>query len=77
MKIITQFEHKINDMEFQFQCHPNCPIALAKDALFQFISQVNALEETAKAQAEAAKASEPVAEEVKPETVGISFANLG
>ena len=62
---LIKFEHQIGDKVFHFICDPNSPIEHVKDALFQILKKVGAIEDSViaqQAEKAAADQKEPVSE---------------
>jgi hypothetical protein len=70
LKNITQFRSVINGIETFFHFDQNCPLDVAKSALFECLKWIGQVEDNAKAQLEAqvAAATAPV-EETKVEPI--------
>jgi hypothetical protein len=69
-KQLTQLEVKVAEKIYQFTCDPSSPIEHAKEALFQFMKYIGAIEDAIKAQQAQAvlpKTDLPVTDEFKQE----------
>lgn len=58
IKLIANFEHKINEWTCQFLMNHNTPIDVAEEMALAFIRYLGQVKDAAKAQAEAAKQEE-------------------
>ena len=62
-KIFIEFKFIINEKEYRISCEPNSPFADCKESALQFLKQIGAMEDNAKAQQEI-KQEEKKSEEV-------------
>lgn len=64
-KQLTQLEHKIGEKIYHFMCDPASPLDHVKEALFQFIKYVGAVEDAIKSQQAAQAQQKPTEPQVE------------
>ncbi len=63
LKQITQFKSIIQGIESTFHFDANCPIEIAKQAIFEALKWIGQMEDNIKANLEAQKEQQPQAEQ--------------
>ncbi len=58
--VFIEFYYQVDGKQFRFQCEPNCPTAIAKEASMMFFRELEQMENSS--------VPEPVNQEIAPET---------